>query len=194
MKKILPKFSLLALFIITLTVFIGCTKEEDEFVPDQLSIETKTSELHLTSPNGFRIAKSKQDFLKSLSKINGLSTDSIEIVDIKYMESKVASAAFVSYKVKGNEFVKNIAIGKGKIEFSTNKLQVHSNNTRTLKADGESSAVMTASEEGPGPTVSCHGCTNCRVGGSIEPNGTIHFKCESSCCSMTITYPTPAPE
>ena len=157
-------------FIWYVVLFIGlsfCTFEDK---PDALS-----NELTLISPLGFKIADNIEDLKKSLN----LSSKA-NILSIRFEENEKFNAAFIEYSDENFEFG-NVAIVKGMAKFSSDKISLKKHPNASGKVGGQSAEW----------TVSCSGCSNCRVSGTLETTGEITFTCKSSCCVMNVKEKEP---
>ncbi len=144
-------------------VLISCNQDsENEKSP--LSSEA------IISPSGIVFAKSTSDLTKKAIAVIG--RDDIVISNVQFLESKVASSVIVSLASKSGEALSNFAIARGKISYNANSLSIGGN-----YPGSEDRSI----------TITCKNCANCRVQGTVEPDGTHHFQCESACCSMIVT-------
>ena len=130
--------------------------------PDEL-IPEKVS---LVSPNGFVLSENVEELITLLN----LSPES-KITNIYFLESGNSSVAFVTYNNASGR-IESVALARGNINYDANEVSVQPGLKSTEKIK-----------------VSCSGCENCRVMGTISPDGTIKISCESSCCTMTIEAP-----
>ena len=126
--------------------------------------ENFSEKVELVSPEGYVLAESLDELLTFLDLSKGS-----KIVDVSFMETDQAVMGFVTYT--GEDGITNtVGIGSGNINYEAERLIVQ----RGLKSSKDK------------VTVSCSGCENCRVMGTIYPDGTMTVNCESSCCTMTI--------
>ena len=125
------------------------------------------SKIKLISPKGYVLAGSVDELIAVMDLDN-----SLEILDIEYLETGLATIGFVSVKDKFGK-ISTVALGCGQINYEAVSVNVQ---------------PILKSTKGQ-IKVTCSGCDNCRVMGEIRPDGTITVKCESSCCSMTIDSP-----
>ncbi len=156
MKKIITP-----LFILTVVLsllFFSCHDDNVDLI--------ENNSISLISPNGFKIAENVHGLKTSL----GLNNNE-KITKVKFVENKRFNVAFVEYTtIDGLEL--NYAIGQGYLNFSSNKLITDNLQNKGFKRKAWK--------------ISCDGCQNCRVEGTLDPDGRMTFNCESSCCVMTV--------
>lgn len=140
------------------------------------SCETKDSSLEnikLISPMGFEISSSIDKLKQDLK----LLEEDYKIINIEFKENNKFNVAFIDY-VDKNGIKYNCVMAKGKIKFNTDqsikyisKNKIKINNCKKAHKKWK---------------ISCGGCDNCKVGGSIGSNGGISFQCESDCCDLIV--------
>jgi len=163
----MKKSILYTVLLIGLSTLSSCTFEDK---PDALS-----NELSLISPLGFKIADNIENLKKSLNL-----TSKATILSIRFEENDKFNAAFIEYSDE-NVRLGNVAIVKGMAKFSSDKISLNKHPNASGKVGGQSGEW----------TVSCTGCSNCRVSDTIDSSGEITFTCESSCCVMNIKEKEP---
>ncbi|MGK0448044.1 MAG: hypothetical protein ACJA2M_001827 [Polaribacter sp.] len=146
------------LAIVSCVLFINCQNENQDL--------TKDNKISLISPNGFVIAESLDELKSSLN-----IKQNEKVTEIEYVESDKYNVAYIKYRnVDGIDL--NYAIASGNLNFETNKLITNASKSR--------------SQLNKKWKISCGGCENCRVGGTLDMEGNMTFQCESSCCELTV--------
>lgn len=139
----------------------------------------ESSSISLISESGFKIAKSERE-LKSKLNLD----QAVDIFSVKFLESDQAQAAIINYKESDSEELKNVVIATGKINFKASSVEYKQNNTNARSLGGDDTWQ-----------VRCTGCEGCIVSGTINPDGSLDFRCSLSCCSAIVTKiedsPTP---
>ena len=154
--KNLKTISALVLILLSTVILINCENENLE-----------PNDINLVSPKGFKIA----DNISQLKLTLGLDQNQ-EITNVKFIESNDFNVAFIDYKgINGVNL--NVVIAKGNVNFNSNELIINKLPNKNQFNTGTW-------------TISCGGCADCRVSGTIDSEGNITFQCESSCCVMRV--------
>lgn len=124
--------------------------------------------VQLQSPNGYVLAESIDELIAILD-INPES----KVLDINYLEKDQTVIGFVTYKDENGK-TSTVAIAIGDFNYDANCVEVKTN----------------SKSKGGTIKITCSGCEDCRVMGSINPDGIVTISCESSCCTMTVTLPS----
>lgn len=151
---------LILAFTVIFTILISVSCEQDE------KNAQGSEEIQLTSPNGFKTASTIND-LKSALELN----QDAKIVAIEYLDAKKANAAIVTFNRNEKSGIENIALASGEINYDVGSISATPAGTKQVGGKWK---------------ISCDGCPDCIVSGSIKPDGTITFSCSRDCCKATV--------
>lgn len=164
MKKFLFVF-----FCIAIIQFVSCKND------DSLKSDLK---INLSAPSGVLIAKNLEELTQivasTISPEKTINSSSLKILSINYLPVKNGFVAMIDYLFEENK--SNLAYFDlpRDVEYTAS----------TLKSVNVSGNIQLQKV-----TVSCAGNCDCKVEGTIKPDGTITFGCSCSDCAATIIYP-----